>query len=1226
MELCFGNRYTTSLHVINSAVVKLGKLQSAQKVYRGVSGGMLPAEFWEASDANVRGGCEFGFLSTTLEKEVASNYAASSGKAGILFEMQMGMIDRGASLGWLSQYPEEAEILFAPLSGLEVMGTRVQGAVLVVEVRLSINLNNATIEEVVAKMQSSALELLELVWDDFTFNGAPSRALEPLDVCERIYEHEDPEWFNLSENYERAVQTVLHSKEAVFHLLTDKSIWSEPGEADGGGRTPNPKSATLAEKSTGTAARKMSDTPTAMAVRPMADPDEIAKRQVKCASLAAREGHYACAAQLLRLTVESAPPSKVAAAAIEAGLRSAAEAVRNASETGELPWLSGPRQPSSSERPSTPPVEQWRLAAAHLLLSDLLVSPWPRTFVHLAVGSGSPTVLHACAAMACSHERLEVPRREVGSAVLVYIEEDWRWRIGIIAAKHESEADAKASALVTTSSPGLTSRNLVHSAAASPCKGTGLKDGWSFDVRVGKTLLRGLPSSRVFLRESGGGGVGAVLREAAGAGSAELVRALLSRGVSCYAASEDGSTALHFAARSGAEDVCRLLMAEGIDPRLDNAAQVSPYELSVSFHHAGVRRIFAPREAAADLTADATHGNELLRVCYSSQDDVEALNAALGGEEAAAIGKAAYVNHSVANGVTPLMVAAVSGNHLCLAALLNEGAQCELLSRNGCTALMFACRYMESEQIVTDLLKRGSSVAMNAATYEQGATALVYAAEAGHSASVRALLDAQADATLMMRNGETVLHQASHGGQTSIVEMLLELDEIAKPSMIDHKSTDTGMTALMMACDFGQTETAAMLLKAKAQIDLQDDDGETALFLAACDGQNSTIDMLLASGASVNLAANDGETCLMVACHYGHIQSVRLLLAHGASVQLADSEGQTALMALCLFNQPSDEKLIKMLIHASADLTDQMLKTGSTALHLAVDSEHPDAVAALLKAGADPERARDDGHTALSLACMHGYADILTLLLLWLKTTLAASVNRRLPLVRDRASGVVSSVVGSVVGSVMGSVVEGVVEGVVDGVEGVVGVAATAVGGAKPEGLTPLMLAAQFGAAGVVPLLLDAGASAPLGTRWVLVGAERPKKGQLLVSEALSTKLLKQTLLSEEELDELQLHDLNVDSFVKVSTTAGDECFDVYFQQAGVADAKATLQKSIKMAKQAEADGVHGASAVVRMLEHECSQQHTSPGRSVRGRSVKRGSYVPTLTTIRPNMHGINIT
>ena len=36
------NTYTTTLHVINSAIIKLSKLTSATKLYRGVSGALLP--------------------------------------------------------------------------------------------------------------------------------------------------------------------------------------------------------------------------------------------------------------------------------------------------------------------------------------------------------------------------------------------------------------------------------------------------------------------------------------------------------------------------------------------------------------------------------------------------------------------------------------------------------------------------------------------------------------------------------------------------------------------------------------------------------------------------------------------------------------------------------------------------------------------------------------------------------------------------------------------------------------------------------------------------------------------------------------------------------------------------------------------------------------------------------------------------------------------------------
>lgn len=53
--------------------------------------------------------------STTTDRDVAMRYAGS-GKVGMVFEIQMGMVDRGAELKWLSQYPGEAEICFAPLT------------------------------------------------------------------------------------------------------------------------------------------------------------------------------------------------------------------------------------------------------------------------------------------------------------------------------------------------------------------------------------------------------------------------------------------------------------------------------------------------------------------------------------------------------------------------------------------------------------------------------------------------------------------------------------------------------------------------------------------------------------------------------------------------------------------------------------------------------------------------------------------------------------------------------------------------------------------------------------------------------------------------------------------------------------------------------------------------------------------------------------------------------
>jgi len=59
----------------------------------------------------------------------------------ILFEVQQGFVARGASIAWLSQYPKEEDIFLPPLTALEVSGSRIEGAVVVVELRPSMQAN-----------------------------------------------------------------------------------------------------------------------------------------------------------------------------------------------------------------------------------------------------------------------------------------------------------------------------------------------------------------------------------------------------------------------------------------------------------------------------------------------------------------------------------------------------------------------------------------------------------------------------------------------------------------------------------------------------------------------------------------------------------------------------------------------------------------------------------------------------------------------------------------------------------------------------------------------------------------------------------------------------------------------------------------------------------------------------------------------------------------------------
>ena len=180
-----GNRYATSIHAVTSCVLKLSKVTKSCKVYRGLKDAQLPEAFFTPNQYGVRGGIEFGFTSTSKHRKAAITYAGGEGGAPTVFEMQTGMVDRGASISVLSQYPWEEEILFAPLLGMEVLRTRVDGGVLVVMLRLTVNLTALSLEQQLSKRKRLFLQMCEALRDDLKYDHAHDQAWEALAVLRR---------------------------------------------------------------------------------------------------------------------------------------------------------------------------------------------------------------------------------------------------------------------------------------------------------------------------------------------------------------------------------------------------------------------------------------------------------------------------------------------------------------------------------------------------------------------------------------------------------------------------------------------------------------------------------------------------------------------------------------------------------------------------------------------------------------------------------------------------------------------------------------------------------------------------------------------------------------------------------------------------------------------------------------------------------------------------------
>jgi len=216
-DLTMGNDYTTTIHAINSCVLKLSKLTKACNVYRGIKDAMLPKEFWVPNELGVRGGIEYGFSSTTTDKAQAVLYASAGAKPGdamTIFEMRMGMVDRGADLSWLSQYPHEREVLLPPLTGVEALHSDVEGNMLVIQSRFSLNLSAQTLEQVLSRRRKMLMDMAYGIELDLR-EALPENLIGiALKILRKALEYGaysfTPEWFNNDDNFAKVMQETLY--------------------------------------------------------------------------------------------------------------------------------------------------------------------------------------------------------------------------------------------------------------------------------------------------------------------------------------------------------------------------------------------------------------------------------------------------------------------------------------------------------------------------------------------------------------------------------------------------------------------------------------------------------------------------------------------------------------------------------------------------------------------------------------------------------------------------------------------------------------------------------------------------------------------------------------------------------------------------------------------------------------------------------------------------------
>lgn len=351
---------------------------------------------------------------------------------------------------------------------------------------------------------------------------------------------------------------------------------------------------------------------------------------------------------------------------------------------------------------------------------------------------------------------------------------------------------------------------------------------------------------------------------------------------------------------------------------------------------------------------DARHS---LRFRLHSSRLFEAINDNDVDTFSAYLGVRTDINLQNAQGETLLHYAIIKGNKAIVALLLEKGFN--LLTKNvyGYTALHRAV-ISNNKDIVAMLLKADANQLFPDKNDE---IPLHWAAEAGYSDIVELLLqDAKAGKAKNIQNkdGHTPLYRAIISQDVATVRCLLNAD--ADPNIPSHAR----QTPLCLAIEKGDSDIVALLLKAHADPNMPNRQGRTPLGLAVDKGDSKLVALLLNAGSNPNMKGYGDQLPLYVAATKGDSDIVALLLEAGSDPDIHDNCGRTPLyLAVIRENIKMAELLLKA--GANPNIHDNAVQTP---LYLAVGKHK--IVALLLEHGANSDIAPPSGDTPLELACV----------------------------------------------------------------------------------------------------------------------------------------------------------------------------------------------------------------------------------------------------------------
>ena len=325
--------------------------------------------------------------------------------------------------------------------------------------------------------------------------------------------------------------------------------------------------------------------------------------------------------------------------------------------------------------------------------------------------------------------------------------------------------------------------------------------------------------------------------------SKDTLQELINHGADIDAKSNDGTTALLCACRTGQSESVLFLL-----------------------------------EAGADVKIAKPDGNTSLHTAVYGNCNGEALQKI--------IQLGVNVNAINNNGQTALIRACYTAQAESVTVLLKNKADPNISDDEGYTSLHAAvygnCTYDTLKEII-------AHEAYLDAQKLDGQTALFLACLRKRHDMAKILLESTANPNIASTKGNTSLHGAVDGGCSKKI-----IKAIIKHGADVNATNKNSVTALMKACEKGNIDAINQLLNAKADPNIADTDGKTSIHYAVSGGCNKeALQAIINHGADVNATNKNSVTALMRACEKGYIDAINVLLNAGADPNIADIDGET---------------------------------------------------------------------------------------------------------------------------------------------------------------------------------------------------------------------------------------------------------------------------------------------------------------------------------------------